>query len=243
MSDIWYYARAGQQSGPVSFQQLREMAGNGQLLPSDHVFQQGTANWALASSIPDLFPPQQPPPPMQGGQYQGGPPNPGQPAPGQFQQGPQQHYQQPYPGPPIRKKGKYSNQELYEIGKNQKRLLAIIGISILFMIFFFSLTGLFSPNANNRQVQQAAGIGLSILYFGAVIVMGVLQLIALIGVGKALRLEPLWLWVISVLLPCIGLLMLLIINGKATSALQKAGIKVGFMGASSDDLEELLSGP
>jgi hypothetical protein len=41
---------------------------------------------------------------------------------------------------------------------------------------------------------------------------------------------------ILTLLPCIGLIMLLIINGKATSVLKDNGVEVGFLGASSSDI-------
>jgi hypothetical protein len=41
---------------------------------------------------------------------------------------------------------------------------------------------------------------------------------------------------ILTLIPCIGLIVLLIINGKATSVLKENGIHVGFLGASSSDI-------
>jgi hypothetical protein len=41
---------------------------------------------------------------------------------------------------------------------------------------------------------------------------------------------------ILTLFPCIGLIMLLVINGKATSVLKENGVHVGFLGASSSDI-------
>lgn len=41
---------------------------------------------------------------------------------------------------------------------------------------------------------------------------------------------------ILTLIPCIGLLVLLVVNGKATRVLQDHGIKVGFLGAKSSDI-------
>ena len=38
------------------------------------------------------------------------------------------------------------------------------------------------------------------------------------------------------LVPCIGLIMLLVINAKATSILRAEGIHVGFLGASASDI-------
>jgi hypothetical protein len=41
MSDSWYYARGGQQQGPVSWQQLQQFAASGQLAPGDAVWTEG----------------------------------------------------------------------------------------------------------------------------------------------------------------------------------------------------------
>ena len=41
---------------------------------------------------------------------------------------------------------------------------------------------------------------------------------------------------ILTLIPCVGLIVLLIINGKATSVLKANGVHVGFLGASSSDI-------
>lgn len=41
---------------------------------------------------------------------------------------------------------------------------------------------------------------------------------------------------ILTLIPCIGLIVLLVINQKATSILTNAGVRVGLLGANSDDL-------
>ena len=56
MADQWYYTHSGQQAGPVSSQQLRQAAVAGQLLPSDLIWKQGMAAWALAGKVKGLFP-------------------------------------------------------------------------------------------------------------------------------------------------------------------------------------------
>lgn len=45
------------------------------------------------------------------------------------------------------------------------------------------------------------------------------------------------------LVPCIGLIVLLIINGKATAVLRQNGIRVGLFGANTTDLKAFLSSP
>ncbi len=55
MADQWHYARQGQQFGPVSGEQLRQLAASGQLQPGDMVWKQGMAAWSPASSVQGLF--------------------------------------------------------------------------------------------------------------------------------------------------------------------------------------------
>ena len=51
----WYYATNGQRHGPIPESQLKELAANGGLLPSDLVWQEGTPNWVPAKTVPGLF--------------------------------------------------------------------------------------------------------------------------------------------------------------------------------------------
>ena len=75
MATQWYYARGGQQQGPVSFEELQAMAVRGQISGGDLVWSEGMANWSPASSVANLMPPdtqgvpaQQYPAPQQPGQ-------------------------------------------------------------------------------------------------------------------------------------------------------------------------------
>src|SRR5262249_2585142 len=52
----WYYARNNQRLGPVSTEQLKQLASSGQLSPNDLVWKDAMANWMAASTIPNLFP-------------------------------------------------------------------------------------------------------------------------------------------------------------------------------------------
>jgi hypothetical protein len=56
MASNWFYAKQGQQIGPVSSGQLRELARAGHVLPTDLVWKQGMASWVPGGSLPDLFP-------------------------------------------------------------------------------------------------------------------------------------------------------------------------------------------
>jgi hypothetical protein len=62
----WYYARNGQRFGPVTDEQLKELATSGQILPVDSIWKEGMDKWAPASNLKGLFPdaaPNMPPPP------------------------------------------------------------------------------------------------------------------------------------------------------------------------------------
>jgi hypothetical protein len=52
----WHYFSGGQQCGPVSWTQLRELAVSGRLRPAEMVWKHGMPSWAAAGSIPNLFP-------------------------------------------------------------------------------------------------------------------------------------------------------------------------------------------
>ena len=53
----WYYAKNGQQFGPISPTELKKLAKEGVLSPDDLVFQIGGTKWVEASSVKGLFPP------------------------------------------------------------------------------------------------------------------------------------------------------------------------------------------
>ena len=80
MPEEWYYTSAGQQSGPVPLERLKELVYNGTLKARDLVWKQGMSQWNPLSSVPELFPP------VGGGNagspaYSGAPPPRQQPAP------------------------------------------------------------------------------------------------------------------------------------------------------------------
>jgi hypothetical protein len=65
MPNEWYYAKAGQREGPISFDNLKQLVQQGQIRPADHVWKQGMAAWAPASTVDGLCgvePPPLPPP-------------------------------------------------------------------------------------------------------------------------------------------------------------------------------------
>jgi hypothetical protein len=74
-------------------------------------------------------------------------------------------------------------------------------------------------------------LGLGVLALGVVATVFVFLLATKVyspGLGVLLGLLT--------LVPCIGLIVLLIINGKATAVLKQHGVRVGFLGANPSDI-------
>ena len=65
MADTWYYSQQGQRCGPVTSDQLKQLANSGQLQPTDLVWKTGMAQWVKAQTIKGLtFHASETPPPM-----------------------------------------------------------------------------------------------------------------------------------------------------------------------------------
>lgn len=55
MANEWFYTKNGERFGPVSGQQLKELAAKGQLAPADLVWKEGMKQWLPAKNIKGLF--------------------------------------------------------------------------------------------------------------------------------------------------------------------------------------------
>ncbi len=53
---VWYHSADGQQRGPFTWDQLRQLAARGFLRPTDLLRRQGDESWRAAGSFPGLFP-------------------------------------------------------------------------------------------------------------------------------------------------------------------------------------------
>jgi hypothetical protein len=57
MAEQWYYTRQGQRFGPLSIEQIRQLALAGQLQQTDLVWTEGMAEWTPAGRCTQLFAP------------------------------------------------------------------------------------------------------------------------------------------------------------------------------------------
>lgn len=117
---------------------------------------------------------------------------------------------------------KHSRDYVLQVAKAQKNVLTAILCEL----------GLFFFNMATMQVRQQQPFVMAVLtlflwvVIFIVIVLSVFRLAALLD-GTALAI----LWIVFSIIPCLGLIFLLIISQRATSILTRNGIKVGLLGA------------
>lgn len=67
-------------------------------------------------------------------------------------------------------------------------------------------------------------------------ITGIISLVFIYLLARALRSNVAWLYAVLGLIPLVGLIVLLVINNKATQTLKRRGIRVGLMGAKRSDI-------
>ena len=119
-------------------------------------------------------------------------------------------------------------EELRNVAKYQKGILYCILLQLLNIAFQMFL-------GYALKIEPTEGIRL--IYGGLSLVVGIASTVfvfrlainlysTVVGIGLG----------VLTLIPCIGLFVLLIVNGKATSVLSRNGIKVGLMGANRSQI-------
>jgi hypothetical protein len=217
---MFYYSLNGQQQGPVTETQLRQLVAAGTLREDALIWREGMPEWqpfsailggGAAASVPcsvckQTFPIDQT---IQYGDEivcAGCKP--------QFVQA-------------LKEGVGNSGQNLYAIAINQRRLLLTFGFQILCNAteFFVGATGAAAP---------IVAVAALILW-----VVGVVcSIIFMYRLASALSLAGV-LYAILMIFPCIGLITLLIVSSRATKALKTAGVKVGLFGVSSRTIAQL----
>lgn len=76
MADEWHYAQDGARHGPVSTDELKRLAAEGSLVPTDSIWKAGMPEWTPASRAKGLFAGPMTPPELPSGETGGPPPVP-----------------------------------------------------------------------------------------------------------------------------------------------------------------------
>jgi len=113
-----------------------------------------------------------------------------------------------------------SREDLRSVAKSQK------GILVCILVYLVAVGAQFAMPPELRLL-----LGLGVLVVGIAGTVFVFLLATKVygtGVGVLLG--------ILAMIPCIGLLVLLVVNGKATAILKQNGIKVGLLGANLSEI-------
>ena len=119
----------------------------------------------------------------------------------------------------------FTKEQIIAIAKNQKYVL----IFLLFRIISYLLI-----------MGGMTGDVLGQLFSLLVLVFSILTVIFFVKLMIALRIATVWVVVRAVLsfLPIIGLVVLLVVNSKATKVLKSTGIEIGLLGASKSTISK-----
>ena len=110
--------------------------------------------------------------------------------------------------------------DLKSVAKYQKGILVCILIYLIAIVVQFLLP---------PEVRPLLGLGVIVLLIVATVFVFLLAMkVYSTGLGILLG--------ILTLVPCVGLIVLLVVNGKATNVLKQNGIKVGLIGADMSQL-------
>ena len=215
---MYHYSVNGQQMGPVSEDQLRQMLAAGTITSATLVWKEGMADWQpVAAILPgtgtaavqcsvckQVFPSDQV---LQiGGQAvcAGCKPT--------FVQGMREGAM-----------GVRDNS-LYEIAKGQRKVLVCFGLLLMF-------------NLGQVAIGAVAPPAVLIFTLGSLVMM-IFSVIAVYRLAKALGYTAI-IYAIAMIIPCINLITLLVVVSRATQRLKAGGVKVGLLGPSKQTIESL----
>lgn len=120
----------------------------------------------------------------------------------------------------------FTNSQIVEIARNQKRILWLLVIGLAVLLGSFRLPAV-------RTVIVL--LTLTILGIGVIAAWMIYRLATVME-------EPgRWLYVVCAFIPYVSTVTLLILNVRATSALRNHGLRVGLMGVSHADIVRLAS--
>ncbi len=128
--------------------------------------------------------------------------------------------------------------DLYAVAVAQRQLILLIAASLLVQAAYLVLPRVLGGMNTDLMMVFSAVFGLAHLMIFVLSIVLCARLARRTGAGAVF----LVLTVLIMLLPCLNLLWLLMVNGRATRHIQAAGVRVGFFGVARDDLAALLEG-
>ena len=105
--------------------------------------------------------------------------------------------------------------DVYTVAKFQKYLLVLVLVNIFITLFV-------------RSVPISLVMSIITMYF-------------IYQIGTGLKMKYVWLWLVGMLIPLLSLILILVMNSKATSFIRKNGFTVGLLGAKITDIKAKLA--
>jgi len=154
MTEAWYYNWQGQQTGPVSAEQLQQLVAGGRLPPDQLVWKEGLPNWLPAAAVPGLLTPAVlaaglPPAPLAAGYAPGG----------QADYGAPPNNMRDRPRRPRRKKKRKTEGMPPAVKIGLITGGTILGVALLLILVLFVVVPIFDP-ANARTSSGSYSIAL-----------------------------------------------------------------------------------
>ena len=120
--------------------------------------------------------------------------------------------------------------DLRKVAKRQRILLWFV----LAFLALYMLNFVLGPFAPRRWIVSGAVLMVTVQIAALITIV---QLLSALGVHVAWRIVG----GLLMLAPCINIIVLLAVSSQATSALTRAGLKVGLLGVSAEQVERVLS--
>lgn len=99
----------------------------------------------------------------------------------------------------------------------------------------FCVLGQFGIGVLRAIILETSSPALAIVFLVLALALLVYMLASVSNLSKALGVSSI-IYLILMFVPCVSLIALLVLNGKATTRLQSAGIKVGLLGANPKNI-------
>lgn len=127
------------------------------------------------------------------------------------------------------------NNYVIEVARAQQWVLIALVVSFVATLLQAAVQ-VAGQSSNSVAVTAVSGV----VVLAIVLASTGFRLWSIYMLGKALQLTWTWVAVIFSLVPCLGLVILLVLNNQATNALRAAGLRVGLMGVNKADLQQYI---
>lgn len=129
-----------------------------------------------------------------------------------------------------------TTEQLRELAIAQRRVV----LAVLFKLFIIPLMFLLVSIGQITPEGEPEKLGNTIV-FAYYLIVTAFALFAIFKLGNIVSGEGIGcIYVFAMLFPLIGLIALLLLNGRATKLLRKYGVRVGLMGANLDTIDERM---